>query len=124
MYWYTRTSIVGLDIWATGCLALVALLEIVCPLIFDKDDPFATGSGPMRVLYLIMGIWFSLPAVMMLRAILPFTVTWDSWTRLDIRRSRRTHRERASKRIADQLAPSVRLMVRRCRFSPGLIHLL
>lgn len=120
MYWYTRTSIVGLDIWATACLALVALLKIVCPLIFDKIDSFATGSGPLRVLFLIMGIWFALPAVLMLRAIVPFTVTLDSWTRLDIRRTRRNHRERASERLADQLAPSVRFMVR--RFSAGWRH--
>lgn len=115
MYWYTRTSVVGIDVWATACLALAGLLHIICPPAFDKDGPFSTASGPLRAMYGIIGVWLALPAMLMLRTILPYHVIWTTWTNLEIRRAQSTHRERASKRVANQLLPSMRVMVSRFR---------
>lgn len=121
MYWYTRTSLVGIDVWATTSLAFAGLLGIICPPVFNKDGAFADPSGPMRVLYAIIGVWFALPALLMLRAILPVTITWTTWTNLEIQRAQATHRERASQRVANQITLPVRTMV--CRYDAEWVML-
>jgi hypothetical protein len=111
LYWYSRTSLVGLDVWATVCAAAAIFLEPIASTMFDKDNSFSTGSALLRVSLGTLWLWVVTPALLMLRVISPVSVAWSSWTSVVIERSRLSHRERASKRIADQLAPLKKLAV-------------
>lgn len=86
-------------------------MESICPIIYDKDQYFQTSGWPARILLFLFTTWAAIPAVLMLRLILPFEVDWYSWTKIEIRRSRLSHQERASKRIASQISPSLHFMV-------------
>lgn len=90
---------------------------------FDKDDNFRTSSAVKRAFLGILWLWVAIPAFLMLRAISPVSVTWTSWTSFTIERSRSSHRERASKRVADQLTPLMRLSVSLGRLTHDVLDL-
>ncbi|GHJ86003.1 hypothetical protein NliqN6_2405 [Naganishia liquefaciens] len=113
LYWYSRTTLVGLDVWATACSAAAMLLETFPKQILDQDAhgevDLGLSSAVQPVLIFILWLLFALPAFHMLRAISPFCVTWTSWTTFTLERSRQNHRERTSNRVANQLAPAQKL---------------
>jgi hypothetical protein len=86
-------------------------METVCPMIYEKDQTFQTSGWLIRILLLVLTAFFAIPAALIVRLVLPFEITWYSWTRIEIQRSRPSHQERASMRIASQIPPSVHFVV-------------
>ncbi|KAJ9107516.1 hypothetical protein QFC21_000972 [Naganishia friedmannii] len=110
VYWYSRTSIGGLDLWATGFLAAHIVLESICPLVYDKDQDYQKSGAATRFLILVITAWAAIPTILIVKLMSPLEITWSTWAKMEIHRSRLNRQERASQRIASQISPSIHLM--------------
>lgn len=96
MYWYTRTTTAGLDTpsWLLFAAGLVG--EKVSFLVYLHSSEQDLGAWIPALLFTA---WDLLPAVFILKLVFPFEVKRVGW-RIDVRRWRWGHRERASRRIS------------------------
>ncbi|WVW80480.1 hypothetical protein I302_102462 [Kwoniella bestiolae CBS 10118] len=95
IYWYTRSTTVGINHPATyissGGLLLTALVGIAQG--FKDVDGWSDG-----VLLVLLTVFEIVPAILQLKATLPIELVWDGWWKFSVRRWRWSHNERNSMR--------------------------
>lgn len=110
LYWYTRTTTAGLSISGTLASALGTITEQISSLFYASRDEKVEWS--VLVLMIIVTTLMVLPAILMIRLSLPFEISKNGKKGWGIRRWTWSHRERASRRIGDQVPWSFRGCVR------------
>ncbi|KAK8850553.1 hypothetical protein IAR55_004471 [Kwoniella newhampshirensis] len=113
LYWYTRTTTVGINHNAT----ILAASATVADNIRETIVGFHTVSEwAFRLLAIIFTVWDLAPAVLQLRLVFPFDIKWTGWG-MRVTRWQWSHRERASQRKGTQVAPRVWLLCFAALFS-------
>ncbi|WWD20733.1 hypothetical protein CI109_105209 [Kwoniella shandongensis] len=103
LYWYTRTTTVGLSHTATALIGGGAVLSHLRATISGFRETPEWGA---RLLGITFTLWSLAPAILQLRLIAPFEIERYGW-RFNVRSWKWSHRERASQRQKSQAAPRV-----------------